>query len=134
MAELHDDKAVQSGRWVGKNSPRHIKGVYLTLCLRPIEILAKHFKSSVLNVATVDVPGVIISLLRRPCKHELYPFGRNAIVYIGLQMVAVIHIGVGSNVVCSTELGNARASMGGTDNRTISRFFYVLNGVLSRTK
>ena len=106
----------------------------MTLCLRPIEILAKHFKSSVLNVATVDVPGVIISLLRRPCKHELYLFGRNIIVYIGLQMVAVIHIGVGSNVVCSTELGNARASMGGTDNRTISRFIYVLSGVLSRTK
>ena len=48
------------------------------------------------------------------------------IVYIGLPMVAIIHIGVGSNVVCSTELGNARASIGGTGNMTISRFFMSL--------
>ena len=38
--------------------------------------------------ATVDVPGVITSLLWRPCKHELYLFGRNKIVYIGLPKVA----------------------------------------------
>ena len=49
-------------------------------------------------------------------------------------MVAIIHIGVGSDVVCSTKIGNARASTRGTDNRTISRSFYVLNGVLSRAK
>ena len=60
----------------------------------------------VLNVATVDVLGVIISLLRRPCKHGLYLFGHNEIVYIGLPMVAIIHIGVGSDVVCSTTIGN----------------------------
>ena len=40
---------------------------------------------------------------------------------------AIIHIGVGSDVVCSTIIGNARASVCGTDNRTISRSFYVLN-------
>ena len=40
---------------------------------------------------------------------------------------AIIHIGVGSDVVCSTIIGNARASGSGTDNRTISRSFYVLN-------
>ena len=34
-----------------------------------------------------------------------------------------IHIGVGSNVVCSTTIGNARASIRGIDNRTIPRFF-----------
>ena len=33
------------------------------------------------------------------------------------------HIGVGSNVVCSTTIGNARASTRGMDNRTIPRFF-----------
>ena len=33
------------------------------------------------------------------------------------------HIGVGSNVVCSTTIGNARASTRGIDNRTIPRFF-----------
>ncbi len=33
------------------------------------------------------------------------------------------HIGVGSDVVCSTIIGNARASVRGIDNRTIPRFF-----------
>ena len=33
------------------------------------------------------------------------------------------HIGVGSNVVCSTTIGNARASTRGMDNRTIPRLF-----------
>ena len=47
---------------------------------------------------------------------------------------AIIHIGMGSDVVCSTKIGNVRASTRGTDNRTTSRFFYVLNGVLSRAK
>ena len=87
-----------------------------------------------MNVATVDVPGVIISLLRRPRKHGLYLFGRSIIVYVGLLKEAIIHIGVGSDVVCSIRLGNARALTRGTDNRTISRFFYVLNRVLSRAK
>ena len=36
------------------------------------------------------------------------------------------HIGVGSDVVCSTGFGNARALVRGTDNRTIPRFFYVI--------
>ena len=35
----------------------------------------------------------------------------------------VYHIGVGSDVVCSTGLGSARASMCGTDNRTTHAFF-----------
>ena len=36
-------------------------GVYTTLCLRRSVILAKS-QTSVLNVATVDVPGVITSI------------------------------------------------------------------------
>ena len=35
----------------------------------------------------------------------------------------IFHIGVGSDVVCSTIIGNARASVRGIDNRTIPRFF-----------
>ena len=31
------------------------------------------------------------------------------------------HIGVGSDVVCSTLIGNARASVGGIGNKTIPR-------------
>ena len=45
------------------------------------------YRILVLNLATVDVPGVIISLLWRPCKHGLYLFGHNIIVYIGLPKV-----------------------------------------------
>ncbi len=48
----------KKGGWVGKEA-RHNKGVYLTLCLRPIE--SRKFVFTVLNTATVDVPGVIIS-------------------------------------------------------------------------
>ena len=86
MAESHDDKAVQSGHWVGKIVQTY-EGVYSTLCFETHWNLANG-SIIVSNKATVDVPGVIISLLRRPCKHELYLFGRNRIVYIGLPKVA----------------------------------------------
>ncbi len=36
-----------------------------------------------------------------------------------------IHIGVGSDVVCSTTMGNARASNRGTDNKTTHVFCYT---------
>ena len=67
----------------------------------------KLFNIPVLNVATVDALGVIISI-RGALLH-----GKN------------YHIGVGSNVVYSTGLGNARASTRGMDNRTVHAF-YVL--------
>ena len=38
-------------------------------------------------------------------------------------MEMIIHIGVGSDVVCSTKIGDARASMRGTDNETVHAFF-----------
>ncbi|GEM_PF-46008 len=38
-----------------------------------------------------------------------------------------IHIGVGSDVVCSTSIGNARASVRGMGNRTIPRFFVYVH-------
>ena len=40
--------------------------------------------------------------------------------------MANIHIGVGSNVVCSTGLGNARASVRGTGSEQFPRFFFML--------
>ena len=46
-------------------------------------------QNPVLNVATVDVPGVIISIPWRPCKHGLYPFGCNQMYYIGLLTVMI---------------------------------------------
>lgn len=59
----------------------------------------------VLNVATVDALGVIISI--------------RGVSFHGKDY----HIGVASNVVCSTLIGNARASMRGMDNRTVHAFF-----------
>ena len=41
------------------------------------------------------------------------------------------HIGVGSNVVCSTGFGNARALVRGTDNRTTHAFFVSVYQVKS---
>ena len=48
--------------------------------------------------------------------------GCSQMYYIGLYGTD-FHIGVGSDVVCSTIIGNARASTRGMDNRTIPRFF-----------
>ena len=45
---------------------------------------------------------------------------------------AYIHIGVGSNVVCSTTIGNARASIRGTDNRQFPRFFMLASIIENR--
>ena len=42
-----------------------------------------------------------------------------------------LHIGVGSNVVCSTGFGNARALVRGTDNRTTHAFFVSVYQVKS---
>mgnify|MGYP004562471761 FL=1 len=53
---LHD-----KGERVGKEA-RHNKGVYLTLCLRRNES-SKFTIIKVLNLATVDAPGVIFSFL-----------------------------------------------------------------------
>ena len=49
-----------------------------------------NYDNPVLNVATVDVPGVITSILWRPCKQELYPYGSSACVYLGLCVEAYI--------------------------------------------
>lgn len=59
----------------------------------------------VLNVATVDALGVIISI--------------RGVSFHGKDY----HIGVGSNVVCSAVSGNAKASISGTDDRQFPRFF-----------
>ena len=41
--------------------------------------------------------------------------------------LCVYHIGVGSNVVCSSVSGNAKASIGGTDDRQFPRFFMFVS-------
>ena len=64
----------ESGLWVGRQS-RHNGRRLSTLCLRHTEIFQKQSVSKSRIWSTVDVPGVIISIPWRPCKHELYPFG-----------------------------------------------------------
>ena len=91
-------------RWAG-NEARHNEGVYLTLCLRRNES-SKFITIKVLSIATVDAPGVIIScrmVLRKP---SLYPFGCKAYRIYMFRADMVYHIGVGSDVVCSTLIGN----------------------------
>ena len=48
----------------------------------------------VMDKATVDAQGVIESLLRRPCKHDLYLFGYNGFVYMGLPKVVLTGCGM----------------------------------------
>ncbi len=74
-------------------------------------------------MATVDVPGVIISIPWRPCKHGLYHFGCNQMFYIGLLTDAVFISAWALTLSVRLRLGNARASVRGIDNRTIPRFF-----------
>ena len=75
MAEPWNGKAVQGGYRVGKGGPDILKA-FTRRCVWD-SLKSSTFLNHVLNVATVDVPGVITSLLRRPCKHRLYPFGHN---------------------------------------------------------
>ena len=64
----------ESGLWVGRQS-RHNGRRLSTLCLRHTEIFQNYQYQSLEYGPTVDVPGVIISIPWRPCKHELCPFG-----------------------------------------------------------
>ena len=116
MAESQCDNAVRSGHWVG-NIVQDILKAFTLRCVWDASESCKHYDIIVLNLATVDAQGVIISFLRRPCKHVLCPLGRNEWFIMVSKWEVVIHIGVGSDVVCSTTIGNARASMRGTDNR-----------------
>ena len=71
----------------------------------------------VLNLATVDAPGVIISIPRGLLQAIIVPFWEQCGFALSYHMDSIFHIGVGSDVVCSTIIGNARASVRGTDNR-----------------
>ena len=70
----------------------------------------KAFQFTVLNIATVDVLG---------CGY-ITTFG--IAIFIAMPLGYIYHIGVGSNVVCSTVIGNARAAMCGMDNGTFHAF------------
>ena len=74
----------------------------------------------VLNLATVDVHGCdYITTLIVHCLHILR---FDKCKYCSVQDGVYFHIGVGSNVVCSTTIGNARASIRGTDDGSSHAF------------
>ena len=100
---------------MGKEA-RHNEGVYLTLCLRQSGISQIH-SIKVLNLATVDALGCDYII---PCgffANSDYPLWEQSFFAFLFHKVLVFHIGVGSDVVCSTLIGDARASDCGTDNR-----------------
>ena len=91
-------------------------------------------QKSSLELSNGRCPGCDISNPLRPCKQGLYPFGNNVLFYRSLNGSFFIHIGVGSDVVCSSGLGNARALTRGTDNRTTHAFFVSVYQVKSLTR
>ena len=111
----------------GKESQDIMEGVYFDALFETIRNLA-NLRIKVLNIATVDARGVIyITAFGVSCQPELYRSGTRGfytyIIRCAKTGAVYIHIGVGSDVVCSTLMGSARASDRGTDNRTDSRFF-----------
>ena len=98
---------------MGKEA-RHNEGVYLTLCLRQSGISQIH-SIKVLNLATVDAPGVIYPSAWFIDNHYCAILGAiGSCVYVPCGYG--YHIGVGSDVVCSTLIGSGRASVRGTGN------------------
>ena len=61
------------------NNIRYIFKAFTNALFKTYRIL--QIQNPVLNLATVDVPGVIISTPWRPYKHELYLFGHNFCLY-----------------------------------------------------
>ena len=104
----------RSGR-VGSGS-QDIKGVYKRFVSRRAEI-SQITVIRVLNLATVDVLGMCLYASPLPIwsTNSVFPHG----------LGYYIHIGVGSDVVCSTLIGNARASVRGIDNSDDSTLFCV---------
>ena len=73
-----------------------------------------NYKIAVESIATVDVRGMCL---------YASPFSQTALGLLSVLKGGYIHIGVGSDVVCSIPIGNARASIRGTDNSEGSTSF-----------
>ena len=86
--------------------------------------LAK-FTIIVLNVATVDAPGVIISIPWRPCMHGVYLFECSRMYYIRSLCGNGFHIGVGSSLSVRQRWAMLEAWVRGTDRLKVSRFFFL---------
>ncbi len=85
--EVKTTFSVISGQWVGRES-RHRRRLS-TLCLRRVE--SCKFIIVVSNMVNGRCPGCdYIKIPWRPCKHRLYPVGRNKMCYIGLFTALII--------------------------------------------
>ena len=74
----------------------------------------------VMNMATVDDPGMIVCIVRIvSCRHWLQE---------GFPASSIYHIGVGSRVARSTTMGNARASVRRTSNSRSPTLFLCFSG------
>ena len=74
----------------------------------------------VMNMATVDDPGMIVCIARIVSCRQLQQEGFPA--------SSIYHIGVGSRVARSTTMGNARASVRGTSNSRSPTLFLCSSG------
>lgn len=105
-----------------RNSPKHIEGVYLTLCLRLL--VSNKSQNHSLELSNGRCPGVTISLMRRLCEHWLYLLCTMKL-FTYPRMEVMTHIGVDYSVVCSTIMGIVGALGSGMDNKMVSTLFYV---------
>ena len=115
----------------GKRESRHIEGVYFDALFETVRNLANLWNCS-LELSNGRCPGCDLY-------HSLWRILPARTIFVRAQGVSIpilyryakagaiyIHIGVGSDVVCSTTIGSARASDRGTDNRTARAFFMPL--------
>ena len=118
----------------GKRESRHIEGVYFDALFETHRNLA-NLRYCSLELSNGRCPGCdLYHSLWRILPARTIPVRAQGFLYLLFYYnsrcakagAIYIHIGVGSDVVCSTTIGSARASMRGTDNRTDSRFFYAL--------
>jgi hypothetical protein len=100
-------------RALGGNEDYNIERRLQALCLRRVEIL--------------QLIDCCLELSNGRCPWDVYvriPFAvRGTLKVSYLKALGLyVHIGVGSNVVCSTAMGNARASTRGIDNSDSTLF------------
>lgn len=119
--------ACPANPWAGSHtaegwgrSSLHRKGVYSTLCSWRVES-SKFFNQSH-ELSNGRCPGYDFfypakTLLARSVSSRV-----RMVVSTCLFAGKIFHIGVGSDVVCSTLIGNDRASTRGTDNRRFHAF------------
>ena len=92
------------------------------------ELELRNFSEIVRNLAAVDVQACVYNTICLGLhRANSSPKQRIVCLYVGMRDMYDVYInGVGSNVVCSTISGNAKASVRGTDNKQFPRLFLCL--------